>query len=157
MLVLLGARGVAGHARVQWAEAARAACVTYIVLVGVVYAVLLAPLGAAGGVPVRWANLVLHVVTPLYAVIDWLLAPGGRRLPLRTVGVILVYPVLWLVVVLIRGATDGWVPYPFLDPTDGYGRVAITVTGITLMVLMTAWIVVLSSRRVTRRADPPGS
>ena len=26
--------------------------------------------------------------------------------------------------ILIRGATDGWVPYPFLDPATGYGSVA---------------------------------
>ena len=25
---------------------------------------------------------------------------------------------------LVRGATDGWVPYPFLDPKNGYGTVA---------------------------------
>ena len=28
-----------------------------------------------------------------------------------------------LTVVLIRGATDGWVPYPFLDPATGYQSV----------------------------------
>lgn len=25
---------------------------------------------------------------------------------------------------LVRGATDGWVPYPFLSPEQGYGVVA---------------------------------
>lgn len=147
VFTLLGALGVAGRAAPAWAETARAACVTYIVLVGLVYAVLLAPLGAAGGVPVAWANIVLHVVTPLFAVLDWVLAPERRVQPASTVGVILIYPVLWLVVVLIRGATDGWVPYPFLDPAEGYGQVALTVIGIACAVLVTGWGVVLSSRR----------
>ena len=35
----------------------------------------------------------------------------------------LIYPLVWTVVVLIRGATDGWVPYPFLNPSQGYGVV----------------------------------
>ena len=29
------------------------------------------------------------------------------------------YPVVWIAVVLVRGATDGWVPYPFLNPEQG--------------------------------------
>lgn len=157
VLTLVGARGVAGRGRSAWAQTARAACLTYIVLVGLVYAVLLAPLGAAGGVPVPWANVVLHVVTPLYAVIDWVLAPERRALPARTVGVILIYPVVWLVVVLVRGATDGWVPYPFLDPANGYGQVALTVTGIALVVLVAGWVVVLSSRRLARRSHRANS
>jgi hypothetical protein len=37
----------------------------------------------------------------------------------------LIYPLIWLVVVLIRGAAEGWVPYPFLDPANGYGTVAV--------------------------------
>lgn len=152
VLMFLGGWGIAGHPKPGWAETARAACVTYIVLVGLVYAVLLAPLGAAGGVPVPWANTVLHIVTPVYAVIDWVVAPERAPLPARTVAVILIYPVLWLTVVLIRGATDGWVPYPFLDPARGYGQVAITVLAITLVVLVAGSLVVLSSRWQTPRA-----
>ena len=43
----------------------------------------------------------------------------------------LIYPLVWIVVVLIRGATDGWFPYPFLDPQNGYGSIAIVVVAIT--------------------------
>lgn len=146
LYLLLGVLALTGRARPSWAEPARAACVTYIVLVGVVYAVLLAPLGAAGGVPVAWANTVLHIVTPIYAVVDWVLAPGRRRLPDRGVGPILIYPVVWLIVVLIRGATDGWVPYPFLDPEQGYGRIAVMVLVISLGVAAFGWLVVRSTR-----------
>ena len=32
--------------------------------------------------------------------------------------------------VLIRGATDGWFPYPFLDPAKGYASIAVVVAGI---------------------------
>ena len=153
VLSLLGVWGMAGRRPPAWAEPARAACATYIVLVGLVYAVLLAPLGAAGGVPVPWANTVLHVITPLFAVLDWVMAPERRALPTSTVGVILIYPMLWLVVVLIRGATDGWVPYPFLDPANGYAQVAITVVGIAAVVLVAGWVVVLSSRRLAHRTS----
>lgn len=115
-----------------WAVTARACAVTYVLVVGLVYLVLLAPLGVAGGVPVPWANVVLHVVTPLAGAVDWLAAPDRRRLPGRVVGLALVYPLVWCGVVLVRGATDGWVPYPFLDPDeDGWGAVGVACVAIT--------------------------
>jgi hypothetical protein len=148
VLAVLGGAAAAGRRAPGWTAPVRAACVTYIALVGLVYAVLLAPLGAAGGVPVAWANTVLHVVTPIYGVLDWALAPDRRPLPRSTIGVILVYPVVWLAVVLVRGATDGWVPYPFLDPTKGYASIAVTVVAIAAVVALGGTVVVASSRRV---------
>ena len=103
---------------VRWSTA------TYLVLVGVVFWALLAPLGAAGGIPLPWANLVLHALTPVAALVDLLLAPDRLRPPARMLPIVLIYPIVWTAVVLVRGATDGWVPYPFLDPAQGYGVVA---------------------------------
>ena len=97
---------------------------SYLAVVGIVYWTLLAPLGAAGGAEVPWANLVLHGLTPLAAVLDWLLVRDRRRLPAALLPATLAYPLVWTVVVLIRGATDGWVPYPFLSPAQGYPVVA---------------------------------
>jgi hypothetical protein len=116
--LLRGAGSSTAWTVVHWASA------SYLAVVGLVYWALLAPLGAAGGVPLPWANLVLHTVTPVLAVVDLLLAPDRDRPPVRLLPLVLVYPVLWLAVVLVRGATDGWVPYPFLSPSQGYGVVA---------------------------------
>lgn len=104
---------------------ARAAVTVYIVMVGLVYAVLLAPLAEAGGVPVPWANTALHIITPVYAIVDWVLVGDRPRLAQRWFWTILVYPVVWVAVVLARGASDGWVPYPFLAPSNGYDVVAL--------------------------------
>lgn len=146
VLAVLGVLTLARRRAPAWAVGVRAACVTYIVLVGLVYATLLAPLGAAGGVPVAWANTVLHVLTPLYAVADWLLAPDRERLRARAVALFLGYPLVWAAVVLVRGATDGWVPYPFLDPANGYGTVALYVLAIAAAVAVVGAVVVASSR-----------
>lgn len=148
VLGVLGARGLRRDApsATPTAVAVRACAVTYVLVVGLVYATLLAPLGAAGGVPVPWANVVLHVVTPLAAAADWLLAPDRRRLPGRTVLLALAYPLVWSVVVLVRGATDGWVPYPFLDPAQGYATVTLYVVAIAAVVAAAAGAVVAASR-----------
>lgn len=102
---------------------ARACATTYIVIVGIFYNLLLA--GLEGGVSLEWANWVLHVAFPVYAALDWILFGDKSALPWKRLWVVLIYPVLWIIVVLIRGASDGWVPYPFLDPATGYGSVAI--------------------------------
>jgi len=102
-------------------ELARAATTAYMIVVGLVYNTLLT--GLTGGVTLPWANTILHVVFPLYCLVDWLLVADRGAQPWRRVWTVLVYPVLWTAVVLLRGATDGWVPYPFLSPTMGYGSV----------------------------------
>ena len=58
----------------------------------------------------------------------------------------LVYPMVWIVVVLIRGATDGWVPYPFLNPDTGYALVFTYVAGIAVLTIVTAAFVWALSR-----------
>ncbi len=118
----------------------RGCVTTYIVLVGGVYNVLLA--GQEGGVTLPWANTVLHVVLPLYGVIDWILFSDRPPLPWRQIWVTTIYPVGWMVVVLIRGATDGWVPYPFLDPTTGYATIAVycfAIAAFTMIVAAGVW------------------
>jgi len=129
----------------------RACATTLIVIVGLVYATLLAPLGAAGGVALPWANTVLHVFTPLYGIVDWLAFRDRVPLPLNRLWVVLLYPLVWLVVVLVRGATDGWVPYPFLDPAHGYAAVAITCIGIFLAFLLVGSLVFWASKLGQRR------
>lgn len=151
VLLVLGLGRLAGRPAPAWETLARAACTTYIVVVGLVYAVLLAPLDAAGGVPVPWANTVLHVVTPLFGVADWFVAPSRHPLPWRATGWILVYPVVWLAVVLVRGATDGWVPYPFLDPERGYGQITVAAAGIAVVFTALALLTIAWSSRAAPR------
>ena len=53
---------------------------------------------------------------------------------------------VWVVVVLLRGATDGWVQYPFLNPSTEYGSVFAYVLAIAVLTLVTAAIVWTLSR-----------
>lgn len=125
-----------GSAQPRWLVLARAAVTTYMIIVGIVYAVLLAPLGAAGGVPLPWANTVLHIIVPIYVIADWVLFADRPALSFRSFWVVLLYPVVWVAVVLVRGATDGWFPYPFLDPALGYGTVVLYCLGIAVSVIV---------------------
>ncbi|PPH29758.1 Pr6Pr family membrane protein [Rathayibacter sp. AY1F9] len=122
----------------------RGAFTGYIIIVGLVYNTLLTDV--AGGVALPWANTVMHVLFPVYGLLDWLLLADRPPLPWRRLWLVVVYPIVWLVVVLIRGATDGWVPYPFLDPATGYGQVSVFVVGIAVAFLASGALVWAMSR-----------
>lgn len=143
-VTMLVAAGVARSGRPQSAALVlvRGCATAYIFLVGAIYNTLLA--GLPGGVALPWANTVLHTVLPLYGVLDWLLFADRPPLPWNRLWVALIYPVVWMVVVLIRGATDGWVPYPFFDPATGYGSVAgycLAIAALTIAAAAGVWAV----------------
>lgn len=143
--------GIAGFVRqgpqARWIVVLRALATMSMVIVGVVYATLLAPLGLEGGAPVPWANWVMHVGGPILIAIDWTFSRDREPLPWRTAFLLLLYPIVWVVVVLVRGATDGWVPYPFLNPSQGYGVVAVYVATIAVAFALVSTLVVWWSRR----------
>lgn len=122
----------------------RGAATVSIATTGVVYNTLLVNVDVQTSV--SWANDVLHRWMPLYMVLDWLLFSDRARLVMRDVWWFLVYPAVWLVVVLVRGATDGWVPYPFLNPSQGYGVVALYCLGVAVFIALMGVLVVGMSR-----------
>ena len=75
-----------------------------------------------------WVDVVLHKVFPVIVVLDWLVDPPQVRLGPRDALLWIAYPIVWAVLTMLRGALDGWYPYPFLDPANGgYGPVALTI------------------------------
>ena len=140
-----------------WFGALRAAATTYTVTTGVVYNALLRALPQEAALEQPWANEVLHTIVPVYALLDWLFAPGRRPVLWRVVGWIVVYPVLWAGYTLVRGPTvldEGtgnawWYPYPFLDPhasAGGYGTVAVWVVVLAVAISAMAAGIVGASR-----------
>ena len=132
---------------------ARGCATTYMILVGAIYNALLA--GQEGGVALPWASSVVHTVLPIYAGLDWIVFADHRSLAWKRLWVSLVYPIVWVIVVLIRGATDGWVPYPFFNPDTGYGLVFTYVAGIAVLSVATAAIVWALSRLQIVKIEEP--
>ena len=111
------------------------ACVTtYMVITGIVYNTLLRGIQLPQGTTVPWENEVLHVVGPLFLLVDLFVAPRPRCLGWGAILAVLGFPLAWVVYTMVRGPlvtnpTTGaayWYPYPFLDPgPHGYGYVAV--------------------------------
>lgn len=124
------------RAQPEWLIYLRALATVVMAIVGIVYNTILVNADLDLTFNLQWSNDILHIIIPIYAVLDWLLFGDRIKLPFARLWVMLIYPVIWLVVILIRGATDGWVPYPFLDPDTGYASVAVyclIISAITIL------------------------
>lgn len=146
VLLITAFATVSNRTMPPWFVLVRAAWVTYMVIVGIVYNTLLVGTPGGGGVSLAWANAVVHIVFPIYILLDWILVADRPALQWRSLWVVVLYPLVWAAVVLVRGATDGWVPYPFLDPSLGYGTIGVTVLGILIAALAVAALVWATSR-----------
>ncbi len=91
-----------------------------ITVTGVVYATLLRGVVDLHGAAAV-TNALLHYVSPVLTVAGWLLFGPRRRVTETTLGVSMVWPVLYVAWTFVHGATSGWYPYPFIDETTlGY-------------------------------------
>src|SRR5262245_31920628 len=102
----------------------RGAVTLYVLVTFLVFHLVLAnPASGFGDGSVQLGpvqNVLLHTVTPLLALLDWLLV-GVEWPRWRWAAVWLIYPVAYLLFVLVRGVIVHGYPYPFLDVTSlGY-------------------------------------
>lgn len=129
--------------RPGWLESLRGAATVYLTITFIVVILLLSNIDV--GLQLPWVDFVVHKLTPVVMVLDWLLDPPTVRLTRRDVLSWLVYPLIWLVYTMIRGPIADWYPYPFLNPANGgYGQVVITSAVIlvagTVLCLAFAWL-----------------
>ncbi len=106
VLVIVGLQGLRSRADTTSTFAldlVRACAATYMIVTGVVYNTLLRGIELPQGVTVPWSNEVLHVVAPLFMLIELLFGSSPPRLPWRAVGAILVFPLVWVVYTMVRG------------------------------------------------------
>ena len=144
----------------------RACVVTYMATTFVVYNLLLREISLDQATTVPWSNEILHVWAPLYLIVDWLFAPGRRPIAWGRLWTIAIFPIVWAVYSMIRGALIGWYPYPFLNPDVepgvGYGGVAVYIIAIAAFILLVGAGIIAVSRSpwpypAAERAAPEAS
>jgi hypothetical protein len=141
-----------------------------MLLLGIVYNVLLRGLPSevalADGPGIafldHWAIEVLHVVLPIYLLVDLLFATRRRGLPWKTLFVIVGYPLAWITYTMIRGelvpdpsgSNPWWYPYPFLDPhgPGGWASAFLYIGVLTGLLLGIGAITIAVGRFRERRA-----
>ena len=127
----------------------RAGVVLYIGLVGVIYHLLLSGLWDPQGWQ-KIADLLLHTATPVMMAFAWIFFDAKKDLTLKALPQIIVYPVAYTVYAMIRGAGDGFYPYPFIDVSElGYARVLMNVVGLTAAFLFAGSLLILIGRALS--------
>ncbi|WP_298301060.1 Pr6Pr family membrane protein [Hydrotalea sp.] len=90
------------------------AIAVYITIVGLVYQIVLRPLWQPTGLQ-KPVDEMLHSVNPLLVILYWYLYEARRLVQYRQIAGWLIYPLLYLIVILIRGSLSGFYPYPFVN------------------------------------------
>lgn len=151
----------------RWFAVLHLLVATYMVTTGIVYNAILRSMPLDPGLSQPWSNEILHLGVPIYLLLDRLFAPGNRRLSFKTVGIVIIYPIVWATYTLVRApfivdqstGTLGWYPYPFLDPRlaeTGYQSVFTWVVVLLSLIAVIGFVllVVARLRDRTRRSTP---
>lgn len=153
VLLLTAFRFFSRHATPGSSDRLRAVSTVNMAVVGIVFTLLLRHVDLGALLP--WINTWLHYVMPCAVVLDWLLQPPRAKLGGRQLLVIQIFPLAYLVYVLVRGSGTGWYPYPFLNPANvgGYGGVAAYTVGIALTFFVGGWVLLALANKLKRLDD----
>lgn len=129
----------------------RGALTLYIAMTGIIYFLLLSGNEAALQTTIPWVNAVLHYIIPVVAILDWILFPPVHNVSFRQASIWLIYPVVYVVYSLIRGAFTEWYPYPFLNPiATGWPNIVGMCLIIGIATIGLSWLITLRTPKPPR-------
>lgn len=129
------------------------AITVYIAIVGLVYQLLLRHTWQPTGLQ-KIVDEMLHSLNPVLVIIYWLLNRKAGILKYNQIGFWLIYPLVYLAYVLLRGHISGFYPYPFLDVTNiGMQGVIVNSIGMTVLFILTSLLFVWGSRLNIKKTD----
>lgn len=120
------------------------AVTVYILIVGLVYNLVLRSQWNPQGLQLLADNL-LHTVTPLFVLLYWIIYVPAKDISWKQTPAWMLYPLLYLMYVIIRGSFSNFYPYFFIDVSKlGYANAftnALYVTAAFFIVALTLiWI-----------------
>lgn len=111
------------------------AIAVYITVVGLVYNIILRSTWNPEGLQ-KLVDELLHSVCPAFFIVYWVVVVPKESLQWKNIFPWLIYPLIYFIYSLLRGAVVGWYPYPFIDvKTIGYAQTFIN-SGFVLFVFL---------------------
>ncbi|WP_089752775.1 Pr6Pr family membrane protein [Chryseobacterium soldanellicola] len=108
------------------------AITVYITIVGFIYQIILRGTWQPTGFQ-RIIDELLHSVMPVLMIIFWYLFENKTALKYIQIPKWMIFPVFYLIIILIRGNFSGFYPYPFVDMTKlGFTKVLTNSLWITI-------------------------
>ncbi|KCZ60196.1 Pr6Pr family membrane protein [Hyphomonas chukchiensis] len=126
----------------------RAAITLYILLVALVYHFMLRELWTPHGWE-KISNFILHYVTPVMMLSNWLLISRKDGLRLSQVPAWMAFPAVYATLVLLRGQLTGMYPYGFLNVAEIGWRASLThIVELILAMGLAGCVMVVAARRL---------
>jgi hypothetical protein len=156
ILVALSCTSLVFFANSKWGRhfgtvQTQTAITVYIVVVGLVYNTVLRFIWQPQGMQ-RVVDELLHLILPVLCLVYWLAYVRKNDLKWNDFWVWLVYPLVYLVVVMVRGWFSGYYPYPFLDLEKlQTSAVVLNCIGITLLFFLFSLLFIGIGKRQAKR------
>jgi hypothetical protein len=126
------------------------AVTVYITIVGAVYQLILRPLWDPHGLQ-KIVDEMLHSFTPVYFILFWLLYVPKLTLQWGYILAWLLFPLCYLIIILLRGAMADYYPYPFVNVTKlGYGKVFLNC-GMVLIAFLFFSVLLISMGKLSKK------
>ena len=135
--------------------AVRTAIALYITFVAVVYHIMLRHLWDPQGLQLV-ADIALHTVLPILYVLDWIVFSPKRSLRFVHIPYWLIYPTIYGLYTIIRGALSGIYPYPFLNVSElGLLGVFINMIGFLMIYVIGGAVLIALGRKLSKPKTTP--
>lgn len=127
------------------------AITAFIFVVGLVYQVALRGIWQPTGL--QWVvDELLHTIIPLFMLGYWYFNIKKEELHIKSVFKWLLYPVIYIVFILLRGYFSGFYPYPFLNVKEiGTGQAVINIGIILIIMLITIMVLIIAGRKLSKQ------
>jgi len=126
------------------------AITVYIFIVGLVYNTVLRSIWNPKGLQL-YVDEALHVATPMLCLFYWFLYVPGKGLKWKNAFSWLLYPLIYLLYVLIRGSFSHFYPYFFINADElSYEKVIINSLYVTLAFLVVSLVLIAIGRSLKK-------
>jgi hypothetical protein len=128
-----------------------ASTAVYISIVGLIYNIVLRKLWLPIG-DQKLADEVLHVIVPVLYVAYWLLFAPKYYLQWKDTFIWLCYPAAYVVYAIVRGAIEGFYPYPFINLNEQSATKVLMNIAVLLLIFFTiGFIFIWVAKKMTRK------
>lgn len=118
------------------------AITVYISVVAIIYNIILRFLWKPEGLQLIVDEL-LHTIIPIVFLVMWFIFTNKATLKWQNIFPWLLYPLIYIAYILMRGTLSGFYPYPFINVTElGYNKVLINSIGILFVFLFLSFLFV---------------
>ena len=127
------------------------ALTVYITVVGLIYQLLLRFLWNPEGL--QWVvDELLHSVIPLLTIVYWFFYEIKQPVRYQQIASWIVYPLLYLLYILVRGNSSGFYPYPFIDVSkSGLQNVLINAGYLLLLFIGLSAAYIFIGKKITHQ------